>query len=161
MIRYTLRYLKTVTLILTIVALFQNCVIYDKQPVSLEQAINVDHKIVNSIKVELTNNEILILDSLYYKKNGLYGLEIGTEVVKPTWSETKYTYSGEPYTYTYSTVEKIKAERNIEEDEIYQIFLPDRPKNNIYINISGDVSFYSINYERLFKVSPTLILAGG
>ncbi|MES2678788.1 MAG: hypothetical protein V4635_02840 [Bacteroidota bacterium] len=32
--------------------------------------------------------------------------------------------------------------------------LDDRPKNNIFLNISGDASVVSLNYERLFFINP-------
>lgn len=35
-----------------------------------------------------------------------------------------------------------------------------RPFNNIYINLLGDASVISVNYERLFFVNPTFALSG-
>jgi hypothetical protein len=35
-----------------------------------------------------------------------------------------------------------------------------RPRNNIYVNLLGDASIMSINYERLFLINPCFFLAG-
>jgi hypothetical protein len=137
--------------------------VYEKNPITIEQAINVDHKKHNLLKVELSNKEILILDSIYYKENNLYGLiKKPKGDVKATYTERKYTYDGWPYTYTYSRIVKVKEEREIEENEIYQIFVPERPKNNVFVNlVGGNGSIYSINYERIFEITPSLLVAGG
>jgi len=115
--------------------------VYDKHPVSLDEAVNVDHKKVKRIKIDKIDGQKLIIDSLYYRKNDLY---YSTESLSREKIKNSEFYSTKKY----------HAEVKIEEDEIIRIHLPDRPKNNIYVNICGDVSFYSINYERLFKVSP-------
>jgi len=74
MIRFTFTYLKPVALFLAIVFLFQCCVVYDKKPVTIEEAINKDHKKQKRIKIEMTGGEKHILDSIYYQNSELFGL---------------------------------------------------------------------------------------
>ena len=35
-----------------------------------------------------------------------------------------------------------------------------RPENSVYLNIAGDASFFSLNYEREFSLGPSFILTG-
>ena len=79
--KFTINRLKPIVLFLSILVLFQCCVVYDKKPVTIEEAVNVDHKIVKPIKVEMEDGERIIVDSLYYKENELFGLELESEVV--------------------------------------------------------------------------------
>jgi hypothetical protein len=74
MIKFTYKYLKPVALFLTIAVMFQCCKVYDKRPVSVDQAINVDHKKVKRIKIDMFGNKKYVLDSIYYKNGELYGL---------------------------------------------------------------------------------------
>jgi len=48
--------------------------VYDKRPVTIDEAINKNHKKQRRIKIKMANEEVLILDSIYYKENELYGL---------------------------------------------------------------------------------------
>ena len=73
MTRFTYKYLKPVALFLAIVFLFQCCKIYDKRPVTVEKAITVNHKKVKRIKIDMFDNKKLVLDSIYYKDNELFG----------------------------------------------------------------------------------------
>jgi len=70
MIRFTYKYLKPVALFLAIAVLFQCCKVYDKQPVSIDEAINNDIKRVKII----TDDREYVFDSIYYKNDKLYGL---------------------------------------------------------------------------------------
>lgn len=72
--RYTLKYLQPIALLLVISVLFQCCMVYDKRPVSIDEAINVNHKKVKRIKVDLFGDKKLVLDSIYYRNGELYGL---------------------------------------------------------------------------------------
>ena len=74
MVRFTSKILKPVALFLSIIVLFQCCVVYDKQPVTIDQAVNVDHKKVKSIKIDMFGNKRYVVDSIYYKNGELYGL---------------------------------------------------------------------------------------
>ena len=70
MVRFTFKYLKPVALILAIAILFQCCKIYDKHPVSLEQAMTKTR-----MKITTTDYKYYLLDSIYYKPDGnLYGV---------------------------------------------------------------------------------------
>ena len=71
MTRFTYIYFKPVALFLSIVVLFQCCVVYDKT-VTVEEAINKNHKRYGRIKNEMTEGKKLILDSIYYKENELF-----------------------------------------------------------------------------------------
>ena len=73
MVRFTYKYLKPVALFLAIAVLFQCCKVYDKRPVTVEEAITVNHKKVKRIKIDMFDNKKLVLDSIYYKVNELYG----------------------------------------------------------------------------------------
>ena len=86
MTRFTYNFLKPVSLLLVIVFLFQCCMVYDKRPVSIEKAINVNPKKVRYIKVDMFGNKKLILNSMYYNDNQLYGVlakyKKGNSIVK-------------------------------------------------------------------------------
>jgi hypothetical protein len=60
--------------------------VYDKRPVSIEKAINVNPKKVRYIKVDMFGNKKLILNSMYYNDNQLYGVlakyKKGNSIVK-------------------------------------------------------------------------------
>jgi hypothetical protein len=71
MIRFTLTYLRPVALFLSVVVLFQCCKVYQKNSVTVEQAIGSDNKRVKIITVD---DKKLIFDSLYYRNNDLIGL---------------------------------------------------------------------------------------
>ena len=108
MIRFTFTYLKPIALLLSVVVLFQCCKVYDKQSVSIEQAINKDPKKAKRVKIEMDDGEKIVLDSIYYKDNELYGL-----LSKPKENSTS------------AKAMKVKEEIKIEEDKIVQI----RPQN--------------------------------
>jgi len=70
MIRFTFKYLRPVALFLSIAVLFQCCKIYDKQPVTLEQAINESR-----LKIKTIDGGKYIFDDIYYNNDSLlYGL---------------------------------------------------------------------------------------
>ena len=121
MIRFTFKYLKPVALFLSIVILLQCCVVYDKRPVTIDEAINVNYKKVKRIKIEFANDDVLILDSIYYKNGELFGLVKSKEVITYNKSETRYRIDGSSYLLTYSVTERHKMEVKIDEDEIAQI----------------------------------------
>jgi len=133
MIRFTYKFLKPVALFLSVVVIFQCCVVYDKKPVTIEEAINKNHKVQKQIMLELTNGYEMILDSLYYRDNKLYGSKITSEketIIIPTYTETKYTSDNEPYTYLNSTIKtvRVRDELLINENEIAKIRLYNRTK---------------------------------
>lgn len=71
MIRFTLKYLKPVALFLSVIVLFQCCVIYDKKPVNIDEAVAETKK----IKIITNNGETISFENIYYKSDGnLYGL---------------------------------------------------------------------------------------
>ena len=71
MIRFTRTYLKPVALFISIIVLFQCCVVYDKQkPVQVEQAIGTHEK---GVKVITNDDRQFIFNSLYYEEDILYG----------------------------------------------------------------------------------------
>jgi len=119
MIRFTFTYLKPVALFLSIVVLFQCCVVYDKKPVSIEEATNINHKIVKRVKIEFIDGYKLIFDSIYYKKNELHGLLTkSNKRIKSEITEDIY-----PPEYSYSIYVKSKFEIQIDEEKIKQIKL--------------------------------------
>ena len=134
MIRFTFTYLKPVALFLAILVLFQCCKVYDKKSVTIEEAINVDHKKVKRIKIDMLGGEKYILDSVYYIENELYGLvkKPNEDKVIPTWTETKYTNDSVPFTYTHSRIEWHKSEIKIDEDKIVKIRLHNIAKSRGY-----------------------------
>jgi hypothetical protein len=95
MIRFTFKYLKPVALFLAILVLFQCCKIYDKQPVTVEQAIS-DKR----VKIITTDGSEYVFDNIYYKDNGLlYGIprkkESQTiEIILPKEQIKKQIYDG-------------------------------------------------------------------
>jgi len=69
MVRFTYKYLKPVALFLAVTFLFQCCKVYDKQPVTIEQAMTK-----TSIKIITTDSRHIYFDKIYYKQDGLlYG----------------------------------------------------------------------------------------
>ena len=111
MIRFTFTNIRPVALILVIIVLIQSCVAYDKQPIKIDEAINKNHKKQKRIKIEMIDGTKLILDSIYYKDNELYGLRTKPKVK----TYAKYDEG------TYTKYERIKIEVKIEEDKIIQI----------------------------------------
>ena len=111
MINLNFKYLKPIALFLAIVVLFQCCVAYDKQPATIDETIKKNHKIQKRIKIEMIDGTKLILDSIYYKDNELYGLRTKPKVK----TYAKYDEG------TYTKYERIKIEVKIEEDKIIQI----------------------------------------
>jgi len=70
MVRFTFKYLKAVALFLSIVILFQCCIIYNKKPVTVDQAIDE-----NRVKIITTDGRKYVFDSIYYKSDSLlYGI---------------------------------------------------------------------------------------
>ena len=92
---------------------------------TIEQAINVDHKKVKRITIDLVGDKILILDSIYYKKGQLYGL----------MKVTKKTKLQQENSQVWTEREKNKIEIEINEDEIIQIRLHNKAK-------SGTLTFF-------------------
>jgi len=119
MIRFTFKYLKPVALFLSIVVLFQCCVVYDKQPVSIDQAINKDHKKAKRIKIEMVDGQKLIVDSIYYKENDLY---YSKKVEYREKIENSEFYRTKMYT----------AEVKIGEDKIVKIRLHNKEKSSTH-----------------------------
>jgi len=69
--RVTLTRLKPISWFLSIVVLFQCCKAYDLRLTPLEEAIGPQKKYV---KITTYNHEEILLDSLYYKDDRLYGV---------------------------------------------------------------------------------------
>jgi hypothetical protein len=86
--------------------------VYDKKSVTIEQAINKDHKKAKRIKIEMVDGEKLILDSIYYKDIELHGI-----LAKPKEKSTS------------SKAINVKEEVKIDEDKITQIRLQNRAKS--------------------------------
>jgi hypothetical protein len=82
MIRFTYSHLKPVALFLSIMVLFQCCVVYDKQPVTINDAIDKDQKI-KRIKIEMSHGKSLKLSTVFYKGNQLYGILFKSEIDEP------------------------------------------------------------------------------
>ena len=69
MIGFTFKYIRPIALFLAVLVLFQCCKIYDKQPVSVEQAISEKR-----VKIITTDGKEYIFDNIYYKSDSLlYG----------------------------------------------------------------------------------------
>ena len=66
MIRFTFKYFRPVALFLAIAVLFQCCKIYDKQPVTVEQAISEKR-----VKIITNDGREYVLGHIYYKNDGL------------------------------------------------------------------------------------------
>ena len=66
MIGFTFKYLKPVALFLSIAILFQCCKIYDKQPVTVEQAISEKR-----VKIITNDGREYVFDHIYYKNDSL------------------------------------------------------------------------------------------
>jgi hypothetical protein len=112
MTRFTFACLKPVALFLSMIVLFLNCKVYDKTPATIEQAINKDHKKAKRIKIEMVDGEKIILDSVYYKDNELFGL-LAKSKEKSTSSKAS----------------NVKEEVKIDKDKITQIRLQNRAKS--------------------------------
>jgi len=78
MIRFTFQYLKPVALLLAILGLFQCCKAYDLHTTSIDQAVGPQKKYV---KVVVHDGEEILLDSIYYRNDKLYGLVKESEKV--------------------------------------------------------------------------------
>jgi hypothetical protein len=78
--------------------------VYDKRPVSIDKALNVDHNKIKHIKVDMFGNKKLVLDSIYYKNGGLYG-------------------------FLSKSTKKNLIELKIDEDKIIQIRLHNKAKS--------------------------------
>ena len=116
MIRFTFTYLRPVALFLLVMVLFQSCVVYDHIPVTIEQAISIDHEMVKQIKIKMTNGDKIIADSIYYKGNDLYytkRIESREQVKNSEFYKSK------------SYIVEVK----IDKDKITQIFLQNRRKS--------------------------------
>ena len=59
------------SIILIPIILSQGCIVYHKEPVTLDQAIGNDK---GRVKIIANNEKVILLDSLYYKDEVLYGL---------------------------------------------------------------------------------------
>jgi len=116
MIRFTFIYLKPVALFLAVLVLFQCCVVYDKKPVTVEEAIDKDHKKAKRIRIDMVDGEKLIADSIYYKENNLY---YPKKVKSREKIENSEFYKSKSYI----------AEIRIDEDKIKDIWLQNRRKS--------------------------------
>ena len=112
MTRFTFACLKPVALFLSMIVLFLNCKVYDETPATIEQAINKDHKKAKRIKIEMVDGEKIILDSVYYEDNELFGL-LAKSKEKSTSSKAS----------------NVKEEVKIDKDKITQIRLQNRAKS--------------------------------
>ena len=54
----------------------------------------------------------------------------------------------------------VRNSQKIENKKINKELMGSRPKNNAYVNLFGDASTISVNYERLAFISPSFFLAG-
>jgi len=132
MIRFTLKYLKPIALFLSVMVLFQCCVVYDKQPVSIRKAINKNHDRVKWIKIEMLDGQQLIADSIYYKGNDLY-------YSKQVKSREKIENSD-----LYRTG-KFTAEVKIDEDKIVSIQFHNKGKS-IGFSVLIGISIFIIGF---------------
>ena len=69
--KFTIKILKPASYIILILFNFQNCTLYHKNTVSIDQAVNSE---VKSIKIITQDDRKLFFDSLYYKNKELYGM---------------------------------------------------------------------------------------
>ena len=122
MIGFTFKHLKPFALFLSIVVLFQCCMVYDKQPVTVEEAISIDHKKIKRIKIDIIDNKTIVFDSIYYKDDQLYGLKI-----KPK-EKIRYNVVTEQFPKGYTDTIKKIIEIQINENEIIKIRLHNRRK---------------------------------
>ena len=130
MIRFTYSYLRPVALFLAITFIFQCCKVYDKRPVTIEQAINKDHKKAKRIKIKMVGGEKLILDSIYYKKSRLYGSLIRPKEKTKVWVKDDLHPDGH---YVKKT---ITYEIKIDDDKIIKIILQDTKKSRAYTSFT-------------------------
>ena len=128
MIKFTFKYLKPVALFLVIVFLFQCCVAYDKTSVTIEEAINIDHKKVKRIKIDMLGDKKIIFDSIYYKDSQLYGLKLKPKEKNKNQAVDDQYAKGDKY-----NKQKI-VEIQINEDEIIQIRLHNK-STTLTVNI--------------------------
>jgi len=134
MIKFIFIYFKPTALFLLILVLFQCCVrTYYKNSVSVEQAINVNPRKVKRIKVETTEYKKIILDSIYYKDDELYGLLIKPKkIIKDSSS-------------IFSMMANGKIELKIDEDKIVRIQLHNKAKSIIFtVVIIGVIGYFVI-----------------
>jgi hypothetical protein len=126
MITFTFFYLKPVALLLSIVVLFQCCTDYYKEPVTIEQAMDINHRKSNHIKIEFIDGSEIIYDSIYYKDNNLYGLAFGSKKEKVIKTKRVKYAKDRYYIDSYTTYEKPKIEVKVDEDKISKIYLHNR-----------------------------------
>lgn len=79
MIRYTLSYLRPISLFLATIFLLQCCKAYYKETVSIEDAIGSDKKRVKIIKMD---NSKYVYKSLNFKNDSLYGHQKGNKNIE-------------------------------------------------------------------------------
>jgi Fe2+ transport system protein B len=106
--------------------------VYDKQPVTIEDAINIDHQKVKRIKIDMLGDKKIIFDSIYYKENLLYGLKLKSK------EKNKNEAADDQYAKRTKNIKKKIVEVQINEDEIIQIRLHNKSKTltlNIVIAI--------------------------
>jgi hypothetical protein len=116
MIKFTFNYLMPVTLFLSIVVLFQCCAVYDKKQVTIEEAINKEHKEAKYIKIISKRKHYKSecrYESIYYKDNVLYGV-----ITIPARPETIWINGVQ-----FPTGPEEKYVAQINEDEIVRIYL--------------------------------------
>jgi hypothetical protein len=124
--------------------------VYDKKPVTVEEAVNKNHKKQKRIAIELNNGDKLVLDSIYYKDNELHGLLTRPKKKeKILITETKYNFNNRPYKYTYNVTVKTKIEVKIEVDEIVKIRLHNKAKSitlNVFIPFMALGAFIIVGF---------------
>jgi hypothetical protein len=131
--------------------------VYDKQPVTIEQAINKDHQKQKRIKIEFGEWENSIFDSIYYKNDELYGLLTRPkEKKKVQMSETKYNINNRPYTYTYNVTVKTKMEIMIEVDSIVKIRLSNlkKSRNATAFTVIGSILVVPVTFIMIALFHP-------
>jgi len=136
--KFRLTFLKPSALFFATAILFQCCMVYDKQPVTIDDAINIDHKKVKRIKIDMTGNKKIIFDSIYYRDNQLFGLKL-----KPK-EKTNNAAAGDQNA-TGDKISKKGIEIQINEDDIIQIRLHNKSKTltlNIFIAVIGGLAIF-------------------
>jgi hypothetical protein len=116
MIDFTLTYLKPVALFISAMILFQCCKVYEKRPVTIEQAINKDDKKQKRIKIEMVVGKKIIANSIYYKGDNLY-------YSKNVKSREKIENAD------FYRTKKFIAEVKIDEENIWQVYPYNRKKS--------------------------------
>ncbi len=79
MIRFTLSYLRPISLFLATIFLFQCCKAYYKETVSIDDAIGSDKK---RVKIISSDSIKYVYKSIYFKNDSLYGLEKGNKNIE-------------------------------------------------------------------------------